>query len=334
MLRLLEFAAFALVLGNVGFILLLAVRRLVLASRDGRRATLEVKLLPHALALVMDGTPPPKLGRGEQIVLAEVLGRLARQLRGNAREQIAAHFAGSVALRLQLAQLSSRKAWRRATAAYNLGDMAAFSSVPALLETLEDGSRDVRAAAARSLAAIGAVEAARPLIEQLVDGRLPRGVAGHALLALGTDIVPELHSLAVHPDGRIRATAFELLAHIGDAWDNGVVVRGLTDASADVRARAAAALGRVGTASSAAPLRAALDDRIGFVRAAAAHALGELRDREAIPRLLELARTDAFEVAHAAAGAAAAIDPAAVQVAAAEPDAGPHLHELADLAAL
>jgi hypothetical protein len=47
-----------------------------------------------------------------------------------------------------------------------------------------------------------------------------------------------------------------------------------------------------------------------------------------------IARTDRFRPARAAAQAVAAIDPAALRAAAAEPGAGAHLHEAADLAAL
>jgi hypothetical protein len=50
-----------------------------------------------------------------------------------------------------------------------------------------------------------------------------------------------------------------------------------------------------------------------------------------VPRLLQQAREDRFEAARAAAQALARVDPAALLEAAEEPDAGPHLHEAADL---
>ena len=55
-------------------------------------------------------------------------------LKGSARENIGAYFRGSAALRYELAALDSRRHWRRATAAYVLGDMASDSAVPALLD--------------------------------------------------------------------------------------------------------------------------------------------------------------------------------------------------------
>ena len=70
------------------------------------------------------------------------------------------------------------------------------------------------------------------------------------------------------------------------------------------------------------------------MRVASARALGQIGGRSALDALLRVARTDEFEPAAAAAEAAAAIDPPFVIRAAAEPDAGRHLHEAADVAAL
>ena len=70
------------------------------------------------------------------------------------------------------------------------------------------------------------------------------------------------------------------------------------------------------------------------VRAAAAHALGQLDAGTAVPKLLEVARTDVFRPARAAARAAARIDPGALRAAAAQPGAGPYLQEAADLQGL
>jgi HEAT repeat protein len=69
------------------------------------------------------------------------------------------------------------------------------------------------------------------------------------------------------------------------------------------------------------------------VRAAAAGALGRVRDRRALDRLLAHARDDRFEVAHAAAYSAAAVDLAATEHAA-EASSSAHLAEARDLAML
>ena len=205
---------------------------------------------------------------------------------------------------------------------------------PQLLAALDDERRDVRASAARSLGRLGIVDAALPLIEQLVSGRLPNGVAGQALVELGSAGVPELRRIAEHPEPSLRATALTVLGYVGAPTDSEVALLGLHDASAEVREAAAEALGRIGASDAELALRACLDDRVLTVRAGAAHALGQLDAGAAVPKLLEVARTDVFRPARAAARAAARIDPGALRSAAAQPGAGPYLHEAADLQGL
>jgi hypothetical protein len=70
------------------------------------------------------------------------------------------------------------------------------------------------------------------------------------------------------------------------------------------------------------------------VRAEAAATLGVIDAPEALPRLVEIARTDRFRPARAAARAVARIDPKLLTSVAAASNAGPHLHEAADLLAV
>jgi HEAT repeat protein len=212
--------------------------------------------------------------------------------------------------------------------------MCCEEAAPALLAALGDSNRTVRGAAARSLGRLKVVDAAKPLVESLVSGRVPNGVAGEALVELGPGAVPELRLIAEHPSHRLRATAMTLLGLVGDSADSPLAVRGLRDPSAEVRAAAADTLARIGGPPAEPALRSALDDRIPVVRAGAAVALGVIGSREAVPRLLEMARTDRFRPGRAAAQAVARISPKTLAAAAAEPDAGPHLHQAADLSAL
>ncbi|MHB1242657.1 MAG: HEAT repeat domain-containing protein [Gaiellaceae bacterium] len=335
MLDLIAIAALALAAASAFFIAVLVARRVFLARGERRREADVARLLPLALELVEgERTRPPKLSQQDQLTLASVLGSYSRVLRGVARQNIGAYFRNSPALRRELAVLDSRRSWRRATAAYVLGDMASESAVPALLDALGDGSREVRTAAARSLGRLRAAEAVEPVVRALAEKTIPRSVAGQALLDLGDVALPSLRRLLDADDAHVRANAAELLGLTGGAGDAEALLAALDDASAEVRAKAARALGRVGASAAARALRAALDDRVPFVRVAAARSLGDLRDGEAVPALLGLARDDdRFEVAQAAAQAALAIDPDAVTLAAADPAAGPHLHEAADLAA-
>ena len=125
-----------------------------------------------------------------------------------------------------------------------------------------------------------------------------------------------------------------LLGLVGDSGDSPVGVEALRDSSADVRRAAAEALRRIGYRDAEAALRATLDDRAEVVRAAAAESLGVIGSRSAAAELLEVARTDEFRPAQAAAEALARIDPRGLAAAAAEPGAGSHLHEAADLRTL
>jgi HEAT repeat protein len=212
--------------------------------------------------------------------------------------------------------------------------MACPEAVPVLVEALQDNSGEVRAAAVRSLGRLGDPAIAEPLVESLLAHRVPRGMAGLALLELGAAVVPDLRRIAQHENPGVRSTAVTVLGLVGDSGDTDVMLEALGDPAPDVRAAAARALGRIGMSEAESALRAALDDPAHVVRAEAAGALGRIRARPAVPELLRIARTDRFRPARAAAQAVGEIDPATLAKAAARQDAGAHLHEAADLAAL
>lgn len=320
---------------SIVLVVILTIRRVVL-DRRGRRYTAAVRRVrPLAIGLVEgESRERPNLPADDQSVLADVVGRYSRQLTGAAQDRVGRYFQGSDTLAHTQHELASRRAWRRAAAAYRLGDMACPEVAPALLAALDDKKRTVRAAAARSLGRLQVVDAAKPLVEALVSGQVPNGIAGQALVALGPVAVPELRTLTEHPSHRLRAAAIALLGLVGDSRDSPLTITRLADPSAEVRAAAAESLARIGSREAEPALLSALDDRIPFVRAGAAVAAGSIRSHAAVPRLLEMARTDAFRPARAAAQAVARIAPKELAAAAAAPDAGPHLHEAADLSAL
>jgi len=332
MLETLGVAALVLAALSTVFLGALVVRRVTLARDERRREELERRLRPMALAIVDGGDiEAAPLDVTELAVLAEVIGRLSRSVRGDARERIASYFAGTTALAGELDALGDRRGWRRATAAYRLGDMACLESLPRLVAGLEDHDADVRASAARSIGLLGSPDGAEPLVRVLAEGRVPRAIAFRAVLDLGPAALPGLRRLAHDSDPDLRAAATELMGFLGDAGDAALLVVAAEDPSAEVRARATAALGRLAASEGAEALTRALDDRIYFVRLHAARALGKVGERAAVGRLLRQAREDRFEAARAAAEAVAQIDPDALVAAAAEADAGPHLHEAADL---
>jgi HEAT repeat protein len=313
----------------------LVIRRTVLARRGREYAAAEKRVRPIAIALVEgESAEAPELSSADDAVLADILGRFSRKLTGAADERIADYFRDSAALAGARRDLRSRRTWRRAAAAYRLGDMACPEVAPDLLGALDDPKRTVRAAATRSLGRLGIAEAAKPIVEAVVSRRVPNGVAGEALVDLGPAALPELRSMAENADSRVRTTAITLIGLVGDSTDSALAVAALEDPSADVRAAAARTLGRIGSAAAEPALRSSLEDRIPFVRAEAAASLGVIGSTAAVPRLLEIARTDRFRPARAAAQAIARIAPSQLATAAAVPDAGPHLRQAADLLAV
>jgi HEAT repeat protein len=310
----------------------LALRRLALARLERRTQAVEAQLEPVALALLAaEGDDLASLGEREQLVLAALLGRYSQRLSGSERARIAEFFESTGSLEREVAQLDDRREWKRATAAFALGDMASARAIAPLLAALDDREAAVRGAAARSLGRLAAVDAVKRLVHAFSAGRLPRAVAGQALLAIGPSALPALRELLDADEAEAREFAVELVGLLGDATDSRVVLLRLRDSSAEVRAKAARALGRLGAEEVGSALAETLGDRIPFVRVSAAHALAAVGDPAPAPRLLALAREDQFDPARAAAGAAARLDPAAVLSAAGDDDAGPHVREAADL---
>lgn len=332
MLQALGVAALTLAALSTVFLVALVLRRTSISREERRRLEAERRLRPLALDIVGgEDADVARLSTEELAILAEVIGRLSRNLSGDARRRIAVYFSGTKAFAVEMRSLRDRRSWRRATAAYRLGDMACGDAVPRLIRTLSDRDADVRAATARSLGRLQAHEATEPLMLSLVVGIVPRAIAFRAILDIGASALPALHRLARADDAAVRAGAIELIGWLGDASDADLLVRAMGDSAAEVRARSAGALGRLAEDEGAAALTDALADRIYFVRLHAARALGQVGERDAVPRLLDQARKDRFEAARAAAQAVARIDPEALLAAAELPDAGPHLHEAADL---
>ncbi len=323
--------AFALAVAGILFLLVVVVRRVVLAREGRQLLAAEERLRPIALQLLDEEAPLPPLdlSPAHAELFAELLGRYARGVRGSGAERRRVWFTESGTFDRTLARLESSAGWKRATAAYALGDMGSADAAGPLLRALEDDDDATRAAAARSLGRLGIVDAVEPLLAAQAAGRVPRLVVGHALLSIGSPALPRLMQLVSAVDDRERAAAVELVGLIGGAVDAGPLLDALRDASAEVRSSAAHSLGRLGADEAAYRLRQLLDDRIGFVRAAAAVALGEIGDEEAVARLRELALHDEFEPARAAAHSLGRIDPALVRS-----GGGPFLDEAADLLAL
>jgi HEAT repeat protein len=328
------FAGAVLVLGGASVLLLglLVTRRFGLRRIEMRRTRGQSELRPAVLAFLDSGAPlPTTSGPAEQELLVDALASYASKLRGSPRARVAAYLEATGAVAHEVGALHDRKGWRRATAAYRLGDMASSDAVEPLLVALDDEDRDVRAAAARSLGRLQGARAVEPLLAALVGRRIPQAIVRWALLQIGEAALPRLREIAERGQPEERAGAVQMIGLLGDATDAAVAQARLRDTSAAVREQAALALGRLGRSADVAELLRALDDRVPSVRTAAAESLGRLRDERAIQALRDHARRDRFEPARAAAYALARLDPELVISEA--PGGGIHLQEAADLLA-
>jgi HEAT repeat protein len=331
----LEIVALSLSACSIGMLALLVARRWYLRSRERHRHDVEERLRWVALELLDSGTAPPAdLSVAEKEALADVLGRYARTVRGATHERIVDYFAREGTIKRELSVLASRgPTWRRASAAFRLGDIGDDSAVTSLITALRDRKPDVRVAAVRSLGRLRAGEAGGELVAAAAEGRAPGALVRWALLQAGSAALPELRGLLSSPHQRERAEAAELIGLLGGPSDAGELAALLRDSAAQVRADAARALGRVGAEANLPALLDAIEDRIPAVRAAAAVALGNLRDRRALAALAEHAEHDQFEVARESARALAIIDPAGASERA-RVTGSDHLREAVDLAAI
>jgi hypothetical protein len=106
----------ALVDASAAPLAVLVLRRFALARAERRRAGAEERLRPFA--------------PDDALAFAGLLARYARRLRGGSAERIAGYFERHGFVAREVAALADRRSWRRATAAYALGDMFASSAVP------------------------------------------------------------------------------------------------------------------------------------------------------------------------------------------------------------
>jgi len=328
------FAGVVLALGVLDTLLLLglAVRRIRLARDARRHDEALARLRPLMLAFIEgEAALPEDLPVADRGVLADALGAYGRLVTGPARTRITRYFEEHGIVDEEIDALAhARHSWRRAAAAFRLGDMRAQAAEYWLIAALDDPTREVRSAALRSLGRLQSVGAVAPIVAAVAAGRVPVALARWAVLQAGTPALPELRRVLDAPDPARRAGAVMLIGLLGDASDAGLVEARLRDTGAQVRVEAARALGRLGADRSAARLVVALDDRVPAVRAVAAASLGRLR-ADAVEPLLRLAVEDRFEVARAAAIAVAALD---IDAAAAHAGDSDHLRTAVALARL
>lgn len=304
--------------------------RFLVRSRQRRYTSALQRLRPAVLEWMEgDGVVLPRLEGIEQRALLDLLGKFGRSLRGDQRRRVAdLALAGGYTHDLAVAA-TSRRPWRRAAAAYRLGDIGS-GDAELLVALLGDDDRRVRNAAARSLGRQGALEGVEPIVVALATGRVARAIGGQALLDIGSPAADGLAQLLDSRIREVRATAAELLGRLGGPEHARILAQQLNHPDAEVRVAVVRALGRLGGRAAARSVAELLDDPVAYVRAAAATATARLGGAAELDKLITMAIEDEFLPANAAAGAATELDPGRVVRAAAATGA-PHLVEAADL---
>ncbi len=156
-----------------------------------------------------------------------------------------------------------------------------------LQEALSDRDENVRAAAARSLGMLGAVEAIPLLIERLHDTTVVRVGAADALAMLGAVAIPALTQALEDDDANVRAAASEALGTSKEEAAVEPLIGVLADEAEPVRVAAARSLARLG--DIAVPhLIAHLDSDDAMLQIALTAILGQIANQSAVPALYKL----------------------------------------------
>jgi HEAT repeat protein len=207
----------------------------------------------------------------------------------------------------RILEARTRQGWRKRQALFSLGRTRAPEVIPALAEALDDPSEETRVAAIRGLGRLGIPDAAVPILDHLVDGRLklPNIVIQNALLNCcrwqASILVPYMR----RADAETRALVARVLGEIatGDMDEDLLLLAG--DTQAEVRASAARSLGETRIDLALSALGALAEDQEWFVRLRAVVALGNLRVERAIPMLVDaLCDSNRFVRLRAASGLA------------------------------
>jgi hypothetical protein len=281
----------------------LRTRRL---TRDAQRRA-ELTPLVHALldGDVVEGTA------AAPALLDELVLDLLPRLRGADRAALQAVLLQRGVVTRAAGQLTARGAARRGRAALLLGNAAGVEHTAALVRLLGDRVGEVRSVAARALGRTGDAAAVVPLLAAVTAAPgLPPGVAGMALLDLGTAALPALRD-ALETDLTVsRVLAADLLGLHGDPSATGRLAALVVDGrdEPDVRRAAARALGRIGMPTATPALGAALlDCRDATLQCAAAEALGRIGDPAGLHALITGLRSAAAPVRAACADALALV---------------------------
>jgi HEAT repeat protein len=257
-----------------------------------RRRDYRVLAIRRLWEAILRGAIPPEQWRKDKLsceIVETILLDSLESAQGEQAAQLLRCLRSSGLLDLRIHEARRARGWQQRRALASLGRMRSPEAIPAMAEALHSRNKDTVMAAVRGLGRLGTPEAAVPLLEHLVSGKLalPSIPVQNALLNCcrwrPQVLVPYVRRAA--PE--VRALLARALGEVatGDLDEDLLLLA--CDSQAEVRASAARSLGeaRLGVALSA--LGALAEDDEWFVRLRAIVALGQLAHPRAIPMLVE-----------------------------------------------
>lgn len=253
-------------------------------------------------------------GRARNRVEDELIGLLPR-ISGDAHERTATLLRRMGAERSALRRIRSRSVSKRCSGAFGLGALESRTSLPVLLDLLNDRSFDVRRVAARALGGIGDPDATEPLL-RLVRGEpeMARDV-GFALARIGevgSATLREALSQSTASDDvtdRSGPLVADVLGQIGDLESVGVLSEAVRHAVSPTAVMAAESLALLEMPTAVPALLGGLSRTEPEVRRAAAAALGRLGESEALTALVSAVADEDPAFSRVAASALADLGP-------------------------
>lgn len=276
---------------TLGIVINKARREMSEAIDRRRRALLEPAVFEYlgvTTSKPLAGYLPKRLSRRDRRLVEEILLSAARTVKGETRARVAAALEALGSVREAIRALRSRRRWKRADAAENLGLMRSREAVEPLVALMNDPEPEVRIRAARALGIIRGSTSIRPLVRALADpSRWSAIRVAEILISVGAEAADELLAAFESLPRHARLSALDVLGRIRSLRAVGLMKRCLDDPDADIRARAAHGLGLVGDSGAAGDLIKALADPEWPVRAMAAKGLGRIGNPAAIPHLCQ-----------------------------------------------
>ena len=295
----------------VSILLMVAVTISIKAVRTAREAWYKsyYRFIEPALErYLLTAEPQPELERlrpwqRDRFVSAIIIERISL-VKGAGREYLMKLADDLGLIGLYLGALHSRRRWKRARAAENLGFFGGPRAAGPVAALLVDEDETVRAVAARALARIGTNEAVRALARTLdspseitrlrVAENLER--VGHPSVEPLKESLADVASLGTRRlHGPIMAA--QVLGNLRAAEARGVLKQAARHgAETDVRAQATLALGKIGDPEDVPTLLACSRDEAWPVRTQAANALGMIGEISSVPTLKQMSSDEAWWV--------------------------------------